>query len=108
MDEFQPQTADVKKILEENLRLTKEIHAMTKKVKNYVTFQKIMSLIYLMLFVVPLILAVVYLPKFLTDYLAPFQELLNPGQPPATFNNTQDILNQAQKMLIENSKQNNQ
>lgn len=89
----------IDEVLEENLRLTKEIHEMTKSIKNYVIFQKILSVFYLLIFVVPLILAAVYLPKFLGNYLQPYQELLNAGQNINSLDNTQDLLNQAQKML---------
>ena len=53
---------EIKKILEENLKLTQEIHQMTKKIKNYINFQKVMSLIYILLIVVPIILGIIYLP----------------------------------------------
>lgn len=89
----------IEQLLEENIRLTKEIHVMTRSVKRYVTFQKVLSVIYLLLFVVPLILGVIYIPKFLGDYLQPYQELLNDGQNMNSLNSTQDILNQAQKFL---------
>lgn len=89
----------IEQILEENLKITKEIHEMTKSIKNYVTFQKILSVFYIILFVAPLILAAVYLPKFLGDYLQPYQELLNDGKNTNNINNAQDILNQAQKIL---------
>lgn len=94
----------LKKLIEENLRLTQEIHGMTKKVKNYVTFQKVLSVFYLLIFVIPLILSIIYLPIFLKTYLAPYQELLNSGQEMNNFNNTGDILNQAQRMLNQNNK----
>lgn len=90
---------DVKKLVEENLKLTREIHAMTKKIKSYVTFQKILSVFYLLLFVIPLILTIVYIPIFLKNYLGSYQELLNDNQSAGNVNNARDILDQAQKML---------
>lgn len=89
----------IEQLLEENLKLTREVHAMTRSVKRYVTFQKVLSAIYLLLFVVPLILGAIYIPKFLGEYLAPYQELMNGGQNMNSLNTTQDILDQAQKLL---------
>ena len=56
---------EIKKLLEQNLELTKEIYAMTKKIKSYITFQKVMSVIYIMLIVAPIILSIIYLPPLL-------------------------------------------
>lgn len=89
----------LKELLSENLRLTKEVHAMTRSVKRYITFQKVLSVVYLLLFVVPLILGMIYIPKFLGDYLLPYQELLTGEQSMNDLNGTQDMLNQAQKLL---------
>lgn len=102
MEDINNKEKEINELLAENIRLTKEIHEMTKSVKRYVTFQKVLSIIYLLLFIVPLILGAIYLPKFIGDYLAPYQELLNEGQAMNSLNNTQDILNQAQKLLNNN------
>ena len=42
---------EIKKLLEQNLELTKEIYRMTKKIKNYINFQKVMSIIYILLII---------------------------------------------------------
>lgn len=91
-----------KELLSENLQLTKEIYEMTKDIKRYVSFQKVLSVIYLLLFVVPLILGMIYIPKFLGDYLAVFQDLLGGGAEMNGFDNAQNILNEAQKLLNNN------
>ncbi|PIT95586.1 hypothetical protein COT96_00370 [Candidatus Falkowbacteria bacterium CG10_big_fil_rev_8_21_14_0_10_38_22] len=67
---------EIKKILEENLKLTQEIHQMTKKIKNYINFQKVMSLIYILLIVVPIILGIIYLPPLLSNLLEQYRGLL--------------------------------
>lgn len=67
---------DVKEMLKENLKLTKEIHSMTKKMKRHITFQKMVSIFYFLLIIVPIILSIIYLPPLLKNMLGPYQELL--------------------------------
>ncbi len=67
---------EIKKILEENLKLTQEIYTMTKKMKGYVTFQKAMSFIYFLIIVVPIILSIIYLPPLINNMLGQYGGLL--------------------------------
>lgn len=67
---------EIKKILAENLALTKEIYVMTKKIKGYVTFQKVMSLVYIALIVVPIILSIIYLPPLLESLFNQYKDAL--------------------------------
>ena len=104
----QAQEENVKNLLEENLRLTKEIHQMSRRISRHVTFQKIMSLIYFLLIVVPLILGAIYLPTLIQSFLSPYQELLDSGKNMGnTLNDPSaaglgDILKQAQELLDKN------
>jgi hypothetical protein len=98
---------EIKKLLEENLKLTQEIYKMTKKIREYITFQKIVSFIYLFLIVAPIILGILYLPPLLKNVYSQYSELLggdggginiqgflNGGQAPAETNsNTLDLKN---------------
>ena len=54
---------EIKNLLEKNLALTQEIYAVTKKLKNYLKWQRVGSVIYILIIVVPLILAFFYLPQ---------------------------------------------
>lgn len=67
---------EIKKLLEQNLKLTEEIYAMTKKIKSYVTFQKVMSLVYILLIVVPIILGIIYLPPLLKGVFDQYKSIL--------------------------------
>ena len=67
---------EIKKLLEKNLALTEEIYKMVKKVKRYTNFQKMMSLVYFLLIVVPLILGIIYLPPLLSGVIKQYQDLL--------------------------------
>jgi hypothetical protein len=67
---------EIKKLVEENLKLTQEIYVMTKKMKRYITFQKVMSFIYFLLIVVPIILSIIYLPPLINNMLGQYGGLL--------------------------------
>lgn len=82
---------EIKKILAENLALTKEIYALTKKIKGYVTFQKVMSLVYLALIVVPIVLSIIYLPPLLKGLFDQYKDIL--GIQPGGSDSIQNLLN---------------
>ena len=64
-------------MLQKNLELTQEIFEMTKKIKRHITFQKIFSLIYFLIIIVPIILSIIYLPPLLKNAFGPYMELLD-------------------------------
>lgn len=70
---------EIKKLVEENLKLTEEIYKMTKKMKRYITFQKIVSFIYLFLIIAPIIIGIIYLPPLLKNFYSQYSELLGGG-----------------------------
>ncbi|PIR73604.1 MAG: hypothetical protein COU40_01750 [Candidatus Moranbacteria bacterium CG10_big_fil_rev_8_21_14_0_10_35_21] len=97
----------IEEMMTENLQLTQEIHKMTKSVKNYVIVQRILSVVYLLLIVVPLILSIIYLPPLLGNVIGQYQNLLGGEQNVGDMKNPQNmgnILDQAQKLLNENNK----
>ena len=70
---------EIKKLLEENLKYSKEIYGMTKKIKGHITFQKVMCIIYILLIVVPLILSIIYLPPLINNLFNQYQDILGDG-----------------------------
>lgn len=66
----------IEKLIEQNLKLTEEIFRMTKKIKGYISFQKVVSFIYLLLIVVPLILGIIYLPPLLGNVFNQYNQFL--------------------------------
>src|SRR4030065_1346287 len=95
----------LEQLLQENIKLTQEIHRISKRVNRYVTVQNILSVVYLLLIVVPLVLGAIYLPAFIKNFLCPYQELLDSGNKlQNTLNGPgsgeiNDILEQVQKVL---------
>ncbi|MBU0721966.1 hypothetical protein KKA93_00715 [Patescibacteria group bacterium] len=67
---------EIKRILEQNLKLTEEIYAMTKKIKKYLAFQRLVSLFYLFLIIAPIILSIIYLPPLLNSLFDQYKDVL--------------------------------
>lgn len=70
MDEY------LKKLIEENLELTKEIHKMTKKVNRYMLWAQIFGFLKLLIIVIPIILAIMYLPPLLQGIFEQYKSIL--------------------------------
>ena len=68
---------ELRELLEENLKYAKAIYWSTEKVRRHLFWQRIFTLIYiLVLIVLPLVVAVIYLPPFLKNYFGVYMELL--------------------------------
>lgn len=71
---------DVKKLLEENLQLTRNLQESVGKINSYLKWQRVFSTIYFVLVVAPLILAVIYLPPLIRPYIEQYQQLFQDYQ----------------------------
>ncbi len=82
--------------IEAELQLQKEIllkiYENTRKTRRYILFGKIISVIYLILIIAPLIFAAIYLPPLLKNAIEPYKELL--GASPTNQKKTNLDLNQ--------------
>jgi len=67
---------EIKQLLEKNLEYNMAIYEMAKKTKRYILISQIMGVVRILVFAVPLILALIYLPPLIKNYMAPYQELL--------------------------------
>ncbi|MFH1890747.1 MAG: hypothetical protein ABIJ91_04265 [Candidatus Kuenenbacteria bacterium] len=85
--------SDIKKMLEEQKKLLDEIYAQSKKTKRYIAVGRIISLIYLILIVAPIIFAVIYLPPIIKQFFDPYKQLLNVQQGSASNPDTDTINN---------------
>ncbi|HPA25861.1 MAG TPA: hypothetical protein PLK76_03835 [bacterium] len=59
-----------------------KIYENTEKTRKYILWGRVMSLIYLILIVAPIILAIIYLPPMLSNVIQPYKEFL--GDDPKT------------------------
>lgn len=69
-------STDLAKELEEHKEILLKIYENTRKTRRYIMIGKIISIIYFILIVAPIIFAVIYLPPLLKNVAGPYQELL--------------------------------
>jgi len=69
---------EIKKMLEENLAATREMHVMVAKVTRYIKWLRIMDTLKLLLIIIPLIAAWLYLPQFINDLTSSYGSIF-PG-----------------------------
>jgi hypothetical protein len=80
---------DLKKILEENLRINRENHEMLIKIKRHFVWQAIIGWFYFIIIVGPIIWGIFYLPALLKPMISQYQNLLGNGS--GTGINLQDL-----------------
>ena len=68
---------ELKKLLAQNLAKSEEVYEISKRVKRYLLIAQILSILKLIIIVVPIILAIIYLPPFFREALGEYQNLLN-------------------------------
>ena len=76
MDEAKISNEDINKLIQENLDLTKEVLSLTKKIKRHSSIQQFFSWIYFIFIVLPIVLAIVFLPGILAKYWVDFKGVL--------------------------------
>lgn len=62
-------------LMRRNLEISEEILKKTEYIKSYVKWQKIWSIINVLLIVIPIIIGIVYLPPLIKNYLDNFTSL---------------------------------
>lgn len=89
---------NLQKQINKNLEYTKEIHGMVKKIRRYVIFQQVFSVIKIVLIVIPLIIGIIFALPFFKEALNTYQGVmgsLSKSQAPDT-NNIFEMINQIQ------------
>lgn len=81
-NEKQNQEDNIKELIKKNLELTEEIYQMTKKIKRFISFQKLMSLFYFLIIVVPIVIGIIYLPPLINNFLNQYKGLLGGSAAP--------------------------
>jgi hypothetical protein len=70
---------EIKKLLEKNLELTKEIREMVRGIKKYIFWQRVWGVFKILIIIVPVVLGIIYLPALLKDVYRQYQSLLGVG-----------------------------
>ncbi len=71
---------DLKALLEANLKYSRAIYADVQKVRRYIFWRMVINIIWLILVLLPIIVAIIYLPPALMGLYQSYQELLNDSQ----------------------------
>jgi len=66
---------EFKKLLAENLARSQEVYEVSRQLKRYLFWGQILATIRLVIIVIPIILAIIYLPPFLRDVFGQYQDL---------------------------------
>ena len=82
------QGADLRGLLEENIRLNQAIYIDTQKIRRAMFWRMMLSVVGLILVIAPIIIALFYLPPVLMNIYGGYQDVL--GESQGTF----DLLNQ--------------
>lgn len=92
---------ELKELLEKNLALAQETNLLVKKINKYITFQKVVSFIYFLIIVLPIVIGIIYLPPLLKNLIGQYQDVLNTGGgSPGNLNNfNADLAPELKKFL---------
>jgi hypothetical protein len=71
---------DLREMVQKNLQLSEEMHAMMKKMDHFIFWSRFTSFLKIFLIIVPLALSFIYLSPLLKNTLSQYQELLDMGQ----------------------------
>jgi len=97
----QPVEISLAQELQAHKELLLKIYADTRKTRRYIMLGKIISFIYLILIVAPLVLAAIYLPPLLKNVIEPYKELLSTPSVQTGTNLHQIDMGKAKQLLKE-------
>ena len=69
--------ADLEKLLKQNLTISQEILDISRYIKKYVFWKKVIGLVKVFIILVPIILGIIYLPPIIEDSLDNINENIN-------------------------------
>jgi len=90
---------EIKKILEENQKLVKEIHGMTKKIKSYLFWSQVFGIMKILLILIPIAIGFIYLPPLLDSLIQQYQGILESANNPVNMFDVNKISPEILKML---------
>ena len=67
---------DIQKLLHENLEYNKKIYEVCLKTKRYIFWSQIFGIVKVLVFVVPLVIAIIYAIPLLKEALATYNQLM--------------------------------
>lgn len=87
---------DIKGLLEENNRLLKEVKAGNDRLERYLRWNRVWSLLRLLIIIIPIALGIIFLKPYVKDAVSTYEDLLGvPGAGGAS--QSLDILEELEK-----------
>lgn len=65
---------ELQQLLKENLKISKDLYVMTKKINRWIFGQRIWGVVKFLLILIPFVLGAIYLPPLLNQALKPYQD----------------------------------
>jgi len=66
---------ELHKLLQENLKISKELQKMTEKINRWVVWQRVTGIIKILIIIIPIVLGVIYLPPLVKKSVQPLQDV---------------------------------
>jgi len=89
----------IKKLLEENLEYSRAVYSETLKIKRYILWGRVMSLLQLLIVLIPIILGIIYLPPLIQNFVGSFSVFGSGQDVPAASGGLNSILDQYKEVL---------
>lgn len=70
-----------------------KIYESTEKTRKYIMWGRVLSVVKILIVVIPIVLAIIYLPPYIGKLLAPYQELMQGTQDKTDFLKDIDLKN---------------
>jgi len=83
----------LQKLVKQNLHATQELEKTVAKMKKYLTWLRVVSIIKLVLILAPIILALIYLPPIISNVIGEYKSMFDGFAGNGTAGFSQDILN---------------
>jgi len=68
---------DLEKLLKKNLNVSQEILEISKYIKKYIFWRKVIGIVKVLIILIPIILGIIYLPPIIEDSLDNINENIN-------------------------------
>ena len=66
---------DLKELIKKNIEISNEILVISKYIKGFIAWRKIISFIQLLIIVIPIVLALIYIPPFLEGLMESLEKM---------------------------------
>ncbi len=75
----EPNRESLEELMKKNFQLTQEIFEHTKKTRRYILISQILNVVKVLLIIGPIIIAIIYLPPIIREFLNVYSNLLGEG-----------------------------